>query len=82
MVDKIDGHRCLFLALPGRMLGVGETYTPVERQTQTVMETARDEWDVVVFSLNQLFVRSFVMKSTSHPDALGYGGCELKAVAK
>lgn len=49
MVDKIDGHRCLFLALPGRMLGEGETYTPVERQTQTVMETARDEWDVVFF---------------------------------
>lgn len=82
MVDKIDGHRCLSLVLPGRMLREGETYTRVERQTQTGTEAARDEWDVVFFSLYQLFVRSFVTKSTSHPDARGYGGCEEKAVEK
>ena len=46
------------------------------------MGTERDDWDLV-FSLSELFVRSFVTESTSHPDALGPDvRCELEAVPK
>lgn len=46
------------------------------------METDRDDGDLV-FSLSELFVRSFVTECTSHPDALGPDvRCELEAVPK
>lgn len=50
------------------------------------MEAERDDWDLVFFcffSPAELFVRSFVTESTSHPAALGPDvRCALEAVPK
>lgn len=63
-----------YLSLSGKMVRRSkerETDTRTERQTQTGrhVETERDDWGLV-FSPAELFVRSFVTDSTSHPDAL------------
>ncbi len=50
----------------------GEEREIQQRQTQAGrehVETERDAWDVI-YSLAELFVRSFITESTSHPDAL------------
>lgn len=82
MITSLSFSLPLTRLLGGARGGESEIQQRQKQAGRQPVETERDAWDLV-YSLVELFVRSFVTESTSHPDALGPDvRCELEAVPK